>query len=73
MTIKEKKTKEELAGMLMAGIRAHPECSEILSVAIFSPAGRNWDAAWTVEGNELACRRAFALVLELQSQFDLAL
>jgi hypothetical protein len=73
MPVKELKTKDELAAMLMAGVQAHPECSDILDVTIINPSGRNWDAAWTVEDNELACRRAFELVRTLQAQFDLAI
>ena len=71
MPNKEQKTKEELAALLLAGVQDHAECSAILGVTIINPSGRNWDAAWEVEDNELACRRAFELVRTLQAQFDL--
>jgi len=70
--IKEKKTETELVALLMARVRDRPECEHVIRVAIIRPKTQNWDAAWTVEGNEIPCQRAFAVARELQAEFDLA-
>ena len=70
MTAKEKKSESELIALLMAEIRKTPECELVISVAIIRPLGRTWEAAWKVEGNEIACRRAFEFARELQARFD---
>jgi hypothetical protein len=77
MTVKEKKTSVELAVLLMSELRKHPECDHVIDVAITRPLQEathhpNWDAAWTVNGNEIVCRRAFQIARKLQGQFDLA-
>jgi hypothetical protein len=69
---KEKITESELVKLLMAEVGKIPDCDHIISVAIIRPLGQNWDAAWKTEGNEIACRRAFAIARELQEKFDLA-
>ena len=71
MANKEKKTARELIDLLMAEVKGRSECDHVLDVAIIRPAGRSWDAAWTVEGNEVACRRAFEAAHELQAKYDL--
>ena len=68
---KEKKTEDELIALLLAGVRDQPECDHVIRVAIIRPKTQNWDAAWIVEGNEIPCRRAFAVARELQAKFDL--
>ena len=67
---KEKITESELIKLLMIEIDKLPECSHVIGVAIIRPLGQNWDAAWKTEGNEIACRRAFAIARELQEKFD---
>jgi hypothetical protein len=69
---KEKITESELIKLLMMEVDKVPECGHVISVAIIRPLGQNWDAAWKTEGNEVACRRAFAIARELQEKFDLA-
>jgi len=68
---KEKKNEAELVDLLMAEIRNCLECEHVIDVAIIRPVQQSWDAAWTVEGNEIACRRAFQYAQELQAKFDL--
>ena len=69
---KEKITESELIKLLLAEVGKIPACDHILGVAIIRPLGQNWDAAWKTEGNEIACRRAFAIARELQDKFDVA-
>jgi len=68
---KEKKSKDELIALLMQEIRKHSECDHVISVAIIKPLHQSWDAAWTVNGNEVVCSRAFDIARALQAQFDL--
>ena len=69
---KEKKTERELIELLMAELRKHPECAHVMDVTIIRPTSQNWQAAWVVDGIEMACRRAFSIADELQAKFDLA-
>ena len=72
MAGKQKKSQSELIALLMQELRKHPECDHVISVAIIRPVQQNWDAAWTVSGNEVVCSRAFEIARALQEQFDLA-
>jgi|HubBroStandDraft_3_1064219.scaffolds.fasta_scaffold3180209_1 hypothetical protein len=69
---KEKKSERELIELLMSEVQKHSECAHVMSVKIIKPTTQNWQAAWVVDGTEMACRRAFAIADELQAKFDLA-
>jgi hypothetical protein len=76
MATKQKKTEAELVDLIMTEIRKRPECNHIMSVAITRPPQQashhpNWDAAFTINGNEIPPERAFMIVRELRAQFDL--
>ena len=76
MAPKEKKTESQLADLVIAAIRQHPECDHIVSVAIIRPVQQaphhpNWDAAWTISGNMTPPGVAFEIARQLQAQFDL--
>jgi hypothetical protein len=70
MATREKKSEREFIALLMTEIGRIPECDNVISVAIIRPLGRNWEAAWKTEGNEIVCRRAFEIARELQGRFD---
>ena len=70
MVGKEKKSEAELVALLMQQLREHPECDHVISVAITTPTEKDWDAAWTVSGNEVVCPRAFTIAATLRAKFD---
>jgi hypothetical protein len=74
---KEQKTATELETLIMGEIRQHPEWRDVDSVAIIQKVQHashhpNWDAAFTMNGSATPPEEAFAIVRQLQSQFDLA-
>ena len=73
--MKQKMSQAELEALLMEQLRKHPECDHVLAVTITrpvqqSPGDPNWDAAWSVDGNRIACPRAFEIARQLRGQFD---
>jgi hypothetical protein len=77
MGIKEKKSEAELARLIMGEVRKYPECNRVNSVGIIRPVQQashhpNWNAAFTVDGNEEVPERASRVARELQAKFDLA-
>ena len=77
MPTKERKTNAELAALIMGEIRQHPEWRDVDSIAITQKLQQashhpNWDAAFTMNGSATPPEGAFAIVRQLQSQFDLA-
>ena len=67
---KEKRTERELVDLIMAEVRKCPECEHVIGAAIIRPVGLNWDAAFTVHGNMVACEQAFEIARGLRARFD---
>ncbi len=77
MAEKEKKSAAELEALTLYEIRRYRECDHIMGVAITRPPQTaphhpNWDAAFTISGNEIPPPIAFEIATRLKSQFDLA-
>lgn len=75
MAGREAKTRAELAALIMERIREHPEWRDLVDVTVNSktrhqPEHPNWDATFTIHGNAVPPEGAFAVVRELQRQFD---
>ena len=78
MRQKEKRTRAELATMVMDEIKKHPECAGIRGVSIIWKSRRqsyqaNWDAAFEGSGPALADPKGEcqSIAIDLQNRFDL--
>ena len=74
---KAKKTRQELAEMIMELIEQRPEWNDIVGVAIVERLRTashlpNWDAAFTMDGPRVAPDGVFLLVNELRDKYELS-
>ena len=77
MSAKEKKTVSELTALIMQEVRKYPDWNDIVNVGITRPLQSaehhpNWDAAFTMDGQRIPPEKAFRLITELQTKYDLA-
>ena len=70
------KTAAELADMIMAELRMHPECSAVKRIGIIRPVTKNWDATIVKPNSRarpLACHKILeATVQRLRVLYDLS-
>lgn len=71
MTVKPRKTKDELRAIIMAAVQSHPEWGKIRDVAIIRPVGQDWGAQFIMDGGPIATLDATFFVTDLQHRFDL--
>ena len=69
------KNAKELAAMIMAELRKHPECDAVQRIGLIRPVTKNWDVT-IVKSHSRACPPACRKILEetvqqLQALYDL--
>jgi hypothetical protein len=64
---KTTKSAPELADLIMAELRKHPQCKDVLRIGITRPVTKNWDVT-IVRTYGRACPPAFHKILEATLQ-----
>jgi hypothetical protein len=70
----ETKTRNELAALVKAEIRRHPECADVQMVTITRPSGLSWDVAIVRRGSPAApesLRRVEEIVSRFRARYEL--